>query len=311
MRKKIIIDCDPGVDDALALILAFHSPEVKVLAITGVNGNVSLPKVMINIRRVLTLLQPSHPPSVARGAEKPLEGDPRYAESFHGQDGLGGAKIREHREGTWWQDFSGPADELLPRFARQNDQEITLIAVGPLTNLALAWQRDPDGMKKLKEVVIMGGAVRTAGNVTSYAEFNFFVDPLAAKIVLESGLPITLVPLDATHQVPLTPETMEDRVSPFQNPFSQFVIGATGYDPEMKKFPEGKDGFYLHDPLAVGAVIHPEVVRKESLFLSVETDEGEFYGQSREVPCGGKRVEVCLGVDRAEFLDLFLSRLEG
>ena len=311
MRKKIVIDCDPGVDDALALILAFHSPEVRVLAITGVSGNVSLPKVMINIRKVLTLLQPSPPPWVAQGAERPVKGNPQYAESFHGQDGLGGAKMREHREGTWGQDFSGPADELLPRLARQHDQEITLVALGPLTNLALAWQRDPGGMKKLKEVVIMGGAVRTAGNVTPCAEFNFFVDPMAAKIVLESGLPITLVPLDATHQVLLTPEMMEERICPLQNPFSQFVIGATEYDPVRKKFPKGKSGFYLHDPLAVGAVIRPGVVRKESLLLSVATGEGEFYGQSREVPCGGKRVEVCLGVDRAEFLDLFLSRLKG
>ena len=100
MRKKIVIDCDPGVDDALALILAFHSPEVRVLAITGVSGNVSLPKVMINIRRVLTLLQPSPPPWVAQGAERPLKGNPQYAESFHGQDGLGGAKMREHRGGS-------------------------------------------------------------------------------------------------------------------------------------------------------------------------------------------------------------------
>jgi len=311
MKKKIIIDCDVGVDDALALILAFHSPELEVLAVTGVNGNVSLDRVMINIRRVLSLLRPSSSPWVAGGAEKPLRGKALYAESLHGQDGVGGAGIQVPRGERWWQDFPGPADELLTRFARRHGQELTLIAVGPLTNLALALQRDPEGMKELKEVVIMGGAVRTGGNVTPHAEFNFYVDPLAAKIVLESGLPITLVPLDATHQVPLTPRLMEERVKPRQNPCTQFVIEATGYDSAPERFRGGREGFYLHDPLAVGVVIHPGLAQTESLFLSVETGEGEFYGQSRELSRGEKRAEVCLGVDRAGFLDLFLSRLEG
>jgi purine nucleosidase/pyrimidine-specific ribonucleoside hydrolase len=311
MKKKIIIDCDVGVDDALALILSFHSPELEVLAVKGVNGNVSLDRVMINIRRVLSLLRPSSSPWVAGGAGKPLRGKALYAESLHGEDGVGGAGIQVPRGERRWQDFPGPADELLTRFARQYGQELTLIAVGPLTNLALALQRDPEGMKELKEVVIMGGAVRTGGNVTPHAEFNFYVDPLAAKIVLESGLPITLVPLDATHQVPLTPQLMEERVKPLHNPFSQFVIEATRYDPNVGRFPGGRDGFYLHDPLAVGTAILPGVVKKENLFLLVETGEGEFYGQSREVPRGGKRVGVCLRVDRAGFLDLFLSRLKG
>ena len=310
-KKKMIVDCDVGVDDALALILAFHSPELEILAVTGVNGNVSLDRVMINIRRVLSLLRPSPSPWIAGGAEKPLRGNALYAESLHGEDGVGGARIQVPRGRKWWQDFPRPADELLTGFARQYGQELTLIAVGPLTNLALALQRDPEGMKELKEVVIMGGAVRTGGNVTPHAEFNFYVDPLAAKIVLESGLPITLVPLDATHQVPLTPELMEERVKPLQNPFSRFVIEATGYDPDVGRFRGGRDEFYLHDPLAVGVVIHPGLVQTENLFLSVETGEGEFYGLSRELPRGEKRVEVCLGVDRAGFLDLFLSRLEG
>jgi inosine-uridine nucleoside N-ribohydrolase len=162
-------------------------------------------------------------------------------------------------------------------------------------------------MRKLKEVVIMGGAVRTKGNVTSYAEFNIFVDPLAAKIVFESGLPITLVPLDVTHQVFLTSQLIEVRVKPLHNTFSQFVIEATEYDITTHRFPAG-EVFYLHDPLAVGVAINPDLVRKERLAINVETQEGDNYGQVLE-SVGSSNIEVCLKVDTMKFLELFLSRL--
>ena len=311
MKKKVIIDCDVGVDDALALILAFHSPELEVMGVTGVHGNVSLDKVMKNIEKVLTLLRPSPRPSIARGAQRPLQGKPVHAESFHGEDGLGGAKIPVDEEEEWWEVFTGSADELIVQTARRYPGEVTLIAIAPLTNLALALQRDPGSMKKLKEVVIMGGAVRTKGNITPQAEFNFYVDPLAAKQVLDSGLRITLVPLDATHQVPLTPEIMEKRVNPLRNSLSRFVVEATGYESSERHFRGGRKVSYLHDPLAVGAVIDPDLVRREKLSVSVEAKEGEFSGKSYEVPQGEKNVEVCLEVNREKFLDLFLTRLKG
>jgi purine nucleosidase len=311
MKKKVMIDCDVGVDDALALILAFHSPELDVLGVTGVHGNVSLDKVMVNIEKVLTLLRPSSRPWIARGARRPLQGKPVHAEFFHGEDGLGGAKIPVGEGEDWWEVFLGSADEFIIQMARQHPHEITLIAVGPLTNLALALQRDPGSMKKLKEVVIMGGAVRTKGNITPQAEFNFYVDPLAAKQVLDSGLSLTLIPLDATHQVGLTPEIMEERVEPLRNSLSRFLVEATGYDPSEKHFRGGRKVSFLHDPLAVGAVIDPGLVRKEELSVSVEAKEGEFYGRSYEVPRGQKNTEVCLEVNRERFLGLFLTRLKG
>jgi inosine-uridine nucleoside N-ribohydrolase len=311
MKKKVMIDCDVGVDDALALILAFHSPELDVLGVTGVHGNVSLDKVMINIEKVLTLLRPSRRTWIARGARRPLHGKPAHAESFHGEDGLGGAKIPVDEGEEWWEVFSGSADEFIIQMAHQHPHEITLIAVGPLTNLALALQRNSGHMKKLKEVVIMGGAVRTRGNITPQAEFNFYVDPLAAKQVLDSGLPLTLVPLDATHQVALTPEIMEERVKPLRNSLSRFVVEATGYESSERHFRGGRKVSYLHDPLAVGEVIDPDLVRKEKLSVSVEAKEGEFYGRSYEVRQGEKNTEVCLEVDREKFLGLFLTRLKG
>jgi purine nucleosidase len=305
--KKVMMDCDVGVDDALALILAFHSPQLDVKAVTGVNGNVPLEQVFENIQKVLSLIHPKHKPLIAKGADQPLKGKTIYAHSVHGKDGLGGAKIdrREGEEG--WQLFPGHADELITKMARQYPDEMTLIATAPLTNLALAIQKDSEGMGKLKEIVIMGGAVRIGGNITPHAEFNIFSDPLAAKIVLESGLPITLVPLDVTHQVSLTPQSMEERVKPVNNFISKFLIEATGYHSVTHQF-RNMELIHLHDPLAVGVVIDPTLVRKERLSIHVETQEGEHYGKTSEVE-EGLKVEVCLGVNAGGFLELFLSRL--
>jgi purine nucleosidase len=308
MVKKVMIDCDVGVDDALALILAFHSPELDVKAVTGVNGNVSLNQVFENIQKVLSLIRPPVRPFIARGADRPLKGKSVYAHSVHGKDGLGGAKIERKRGEEWWEIFPGPADELITKMARQYPNKLTLIATGPLTNLALGLQNDSEGMRKLKEVAIMGGAVRTKGNITPHAEFNVFVDPLAAKMVFESGLPITLVPLDVTHQVTLTPRITEDRVKPLQNSFSQFVIEAIGYDLTEHRFLRGTELIYLHDPLAVGVVIDPDLVRKERLSIDVETEQEEHYGHISEVK-EGSTIEVCLEVNSKRFLELFLSRL--
>jgi len=305
--KKIMIDCDVGVDDAFALILAFRSPELEVKAVTGVNGNVPLEQVFINIRKVLSLIQPPAKPLIAKGAARPLKGEPLYAHSVHGLDGLGGARIAQSEGETWWEIFPGHGDDLILEMARRYPGEMTLIAIGPLTNLALAFQKDVEGMKKLKEVVVMGGAIRTGGNTTPYAEFNFFSDPLAAKVVFESGLPVTLVPLDVTHQVFFTPQWVEKRLQPVNNPFSRFIIDATGYNMETHQF-QGKDLIYLHDPLAVGAVMDPNLMRKELLSLRVETREGDQYGRILEVK-GASKIEVCLGVDADRFFDLFLSRL--
>ncbi|NWF57623.1 MAG: nucleoside hydrolase, partial [Syntrophaceae bacterium] len=275
-----------------------------------VQGNVSLDKVMNNIGKVLTLLRPSRRTWIAAGADRPLQGEPVHAESFHGEDGLGGVEIQAEEE-EWSEFFSGSAEELIIQMARRHPQEITLIALGPLTNLALALRRDAEGAGNLKEIVVMGGAVRTRGNITPHAEFNFYADPLAAKEVLESRLPTTLVPLDVTHQVPLTASFMEGRVRPLQSSISRFVIEATAYDCQTGLFRGGREVTYLHDPLAVGVGIDPHLVRKENLSLSVEIEKGEFYGKSREIPGGAKNVAVCLEVDREKFLGLFFTRLKG
>jgi inosine-uridine nucleoside N-ribohydrolase len=316
MRKKIIVDCDVGVDDALALILAFHSPELEAKAVTAVNGNVPLSLVFQNIRKVLSLIQPSEKPIIAKGADRPLRGNTLHAHSVHGKDGLGEARIDVKPGEEWWQESPSHAADLIPGLARHFPGEITLIAIGPLTNLALGLQRDFEGMMELAEVVIMGGAVRVRGNVTPYAEFNIFTDPLAAQIVFESGLPIRVAPLDVTHQVYLTAHLIEKTIIPVADPFSRFLIEATGYDVTSRLFQRGRESIYLHDPLAVGIVVDPNLVRTESLYIQVESREGEHFGQTHEVPeknagtgSGRRKIEVSLEVDSERFLELFLSRL--
>ena len=307
MRKRVMIDCDVGVDDALALILAFHSAELEVEAVTGVNGNVPLNQVFENIQKVLSLIRPQHKPIIAKGAGEPLKGKTIYAHSVHGESGLGEAEIELKKGEEWWKFFPDRADQLITKMARQNPNELTLIATAPLTNLALALRKDLEGMRKLKGIVIMGGAVRTKGNITPHAEFNIFSDPVAAEMVLKSGLPITLVPLDVTHQVSLTSSFIEESVNPLNNRFSRFVIAATGYDVAAHRFLRG-EAIYLHDPLAVGAVIDPHLVRKERLGITIETREGDHYGQISEAG-EGTMVEACLGVDAKAFLELFVSKL--
>ena len=308
MRNKIIVDCDVGVDDALALILAFHSPELEVKAVTAVNGNVPLPLVFQNIQKVLSLIRPFEKPIIAKGADRPLKGDSIHAHSVHGKDGLGGARIDVKQGEEWWKCSPSHAADLITSMARQYPGEITLVAIGPLTNLALGLQKDPEGMKKLKEVVVMGGAVRTKGNVTPHAEFNIFTDPLAAEIVFESGLRTKLVPLDVTHHVCLTPRLIEETIIPMKNAFSQFLIEAAGYDITSHLFQRGSESIYLHDPLAVGIVVDPNLVRTERLSIQAETREGEHYGRT-SVISANQKIEVCLEVDSEGFLELFLSRL--
>jgi purine nucleosidase len=305
LPEKVIIDCDVGVDDALALILAFRSPELEVMAVTGVNGNVPLDLVFENIQKVLCLIRPEHRPLIAKGADRPLKGTPVYARSVHGESGLGAATIE--KKGEYWNLYAGTAHDLIPMLARRCPGEVTLIATGPLTNLALALQKDPEGMGKVKEICIMGGAVRTKGNITPYAEFNIYSDPIAAKRVFGSGLPMTLVPLDVTHQVSLTARVMEEKVIPIENALCRFLTGATGYDAATHCFPE-RERIYLHDPLAVGVVVEPGLVKRERLSLHVNTEEGDRWGHISEAS-GENEIEVCLEVDSQRFLNLFLSRL--
>jgi purine nucleosidase/pyrimidine-specific ribonucleoside hydrolase len=324
MPRHVIIDTDPGVDDALALILALQSPELCVDAITTVSGNVEVELATRNALTVLGLFPSERRPPVAKGAAQPLSRAFSKATDFHGEDGLAGISSLCLPAG---QLRYPPADASLSPFdavtcllncIQRAPDELTLIALGPLTNLARAWQRDAEVVGQLLEVVIMGGAVTVPGNVTPVAEFNIYVDPEAAQVVFASGLPITLIGLDVTERVRLTAEMLAQHISPLASPLSQFVVQCTTPTLQSSAQVERRAGMAMHDPLAVGVVIDPSIVHTVPLAVQVET-QGEFttgmlVADRRPLPSDvmpTANVHVALGVDGARFLELFLGRLHA
>ncbi len=294
-----LIDTDPGIDDALALLLAWNSPELAVEAITTVAGNVPVAAATRNLDRLLALRRPAPAPRVGVGAAAPLARPLLTAERYHGVDGLGDAD-------DWPPGAERPpAGEARPRAAdlivetAARRGELTVIALGPLTNLALALEADHSRVASVARVVVMGGAVDVPGNVTPAAEFNLHVDPEAAARVFEAGLSLDLVPLDATRQARLTraqlaaalqraPGPVADRVAAFT---ARALVAA---DPV---------GMALHDPLAVGVAIDPTLVEWESVRLAIGPG-----GETRRV-AGAPNCRFARIVDAERFRTLFLSRL--
>ncbi|HSD51741.1 MAG TPA: nucleoside hydrolase, partial [Candidatus Methylomirabilis sp.] len=267
-RRRVVLDVDTGVDDALAIMLALRSPEREVLGITTVSGNVRVSQCTTNTLLVLEMLDAPDLPVVA-GADVPLDRKPFTATEVHGPDGLGGVTRKypmPSRQGR-----QGAADFLLEMVGRIPG-ELTLIATGPLTNLATAIQRDSGAMRRLQGVTVMGGAIRTPGNVAPTTEFNFAVDPEAVAIVLSAGLHLTLVPLDVTEQIILTREAVEGAGD---GRLQSFIREMTAATMEFHRDVEGIDGLFLHDPLAVGTVVDPSLVRGQALALAIER-QGEL-----------------------------------
>jgi purine nucleosidase len=267
--KRIIIDTDTGVDDALAIILALRSPELRVEAITTVAGNVEVEKCTRNCLLLLHLLQPERFPVVAQGAKKPLVRRLVTAPEVHGDDGLGdiasGYPTPEER--TTNKNATEVILALLHRYPRQ----ITVVAIGPLTNIAHAIRRDFKTMKKTREIVIMGGAFDVAGNTGPVAEFNMYVDPEAADRVLHSGIPITLIPLDVTQKVVLQRPDVVRLAHKGSNEIGPFIERMTKKYMQYHETTEGFSGGYLHDPLAVGVAVNKRFVRCRDVHVEVET----------------------------------------
>ncbi len=321
MTVPLLIDTDPGIDDALALLLAFASPEVSVKAITTVAGNVSVELTTVNVFRILSEVKPARVPVVARGASKPLARPLVSAGHVHGEDGLGDLAQFNNLDGSpryppvegRLSPLDGPG--LILDSAARFAGELVVVALGPPTNLAVALDRDRERMAGVGRVVVMGGAVAGPGNVTPAAEFNFYVDPEAVARVLGSGLPVELVPLDVTRQVILPRPLLVSRLAASPGRLARFVADFTLKGFEFGQT-VGEGGIALHDPLALAVAVNPGLVGFESLSVRVECEgdltRGMTVADRRPLPPHRRPAPNCLvatSVDADRFLSFFLDRL--
>lgn len=307
----VLIDTDPGIDDALALILALRSPELDVKGITVVHGNVPLAQGTTNALRVLELLGRTDVP-VAPGAAAPLLRPARDARAVHGEDGLGGALPGVPRGHPI--DEYGPA--FLTRIVEAAARPITVITLGPLTNLAIALLASPRLHERIERLYVMGGAVRAEGNTIPGAEYNIHSDPEAAAIVLRAGVPITLIGLNVTMRC-VFPRELSERLKDSDDHVQRFVGRATAPIAELYQRYYGLDGCAMHDPLTVAAAIDPAIIRGQELWVDVETRGDLTAGQTVvdfwgiPTPWGEPNALVGLDVDAQRFFDLFYPRVIG
>jgi purine nucleosidase len=309
--KPIILDVDTGIDDTLAIAYAAHSPELRLLGLTTSFGNVSVEEATRNSLFVLEQLGREDLPVYA-GASVPFfrqkgMGD---AKEIHGEDGLGGAlrdALPKGRAGSL------TASQFMVDQVRSMPGQVTIIAVGPMTNLALAIMMDKDFVKLVDKVVIMGGAVTVPGNSTAHAEANIYSDPEAAEFVFRSGLPITMVGLDVTMKT-LLPRTRLQEWRNKDSKLAQLLADATDfYMNAYETWSPGIGGCALHDPLAVGIVIDPSFCRTEAMHIEVDVEGlhsiGRTVADQRSIAAKPPNVNVCLEVDEKRFLEHFMSRV--
>ena len=298
---RLLIDTDPGVDDAVAILMALASPDVAVAGLTTVGGNVPLAR---STRNALALLQAAGRGDVpvAKGAARPLRGRYTYSPQFHGPGGLS----RRLPSPTAGPVAEGAVQFLHDELTRKPGEAI-LVALGPLTNLArLMWER-PIALKQARNIVVMGGAVNTPGNVTPRAEFNFHSDPVAAGIVLSSGLPVTLVDLAACRQVSISREQA-------LNLRSAHPLGRLALDLLQGWFRRepGRQRFEFYDPLALAMALEPAIATVVKVDLDVGLEENESWGETVETGGPGE-IALVQQVDSARFFGLLegLLELEG
>src|SRR6202795_1778143 len=321
--KKVIIDTDPGTDDAIAIMLALNSPELDVRALTVVAGNVTQQQGLENALKLVSLANRCDI-AVARGAEHPLFQKLITAEFWHGKNGLANVELPASK----CKADARFAPDLIIQMVHASPHEITLVPVGPLTNIALAVLKDPSIVPLVKEVILMGGAI-TGGNVNAAAEANIYNDPEAAQIVFQAGWPLTMVGLDVGDKTLLSRKHLE-QLGQTHGPVNDFIYGVTKFLVELSaQF--GSDGTPMYDPLAVGVAIDASLVKAPPMHVDVET-RGDFTrGETvanrrnaveRNVLHGDRYVvegvdkvqpnaKVCVEVDSDRFLQLFVSRIKS
>lgn len=335
----VIIDTDMGVDDALAVVLAANSPELRVDAITTVAGNAEVGECTRNSLLLAEALWPDSPPPVAQGATAPLEWALTTAPEVHGADGLGGeaGSLPEPRLGR----TTTPARELLVRLATREPGGLVLVATGPLTNLAAAMEAEPDILSHFRRIVLMGGAFSVPGNTGPYAEFNFYVDPHAADTLMRSGVDVTVVPLDVTTTVELArgrlerfPRWAESLAASetFRIPVGKpepglggnegaagpvgsahvvaraAIARAVDYYIRFQREESNLDAGYMHDPVTLASAVAPGLLGTREIPVRIITD-GPERGRSVEAADGRPPVKVAFNADRKAILELLSERV--
>ena len=273
--RKIIIDTDPGQDDAVAILLALASPELEVLGITAVAGNVPLALTQKNARIICELAGRVDIPVYA-GCDAPLTRALVTAEHVHGKTGLDGPDLPDPVMPL--QDGHA-VDFLIETLRAQEADSVTLCPLGPLTNIAMAFQKAPDIVKRVQEIVLMGGAYFAVGNITPTAEFNIYVDPQAADIVFKSGVPITVVPLDVTHKALVTkPRNAAFRA--LATPVGEAVAKMTDFFERFDREKYGSLGAPLHDPCVTAFLIQPDLFTGRHINVEIETTSDLTLGMT-------------------------------
>ena len=306
--RKIIIDTDPGQDDAVAILLALASPEFDILGLTVVAGNVPLALTQKNARKICEL--GGKPETrVFAGSIRPLVRALVTAEEVHGQTGLNGPVLPEPK--MQLQDQHA-VDFIIETLMREASGSVTLCLLGPLTNIALAMIREPGIIPRIREIVLMGGGFFEGGNVTPTAEFNIYVDPHAADIVLKSGVPIVMLPLDATHQALTTAK----RIAAFRGMGTKVGVAVAEMLDFFERFDEekyGTDGGPLHDPCVIAYLLKPELFKGRFINVAVETASeltmgmtvADWWGVTKRP----KNVTYIRHVDHEGFFSLLIERL--
>ena len=309
MRQQIIIDCDPSPDDAVAILIALASPEeLELLAVTTVAGNVPLSLTSKNARKTLELAKRTEIPVYA-GAESPLVRALITAEHVHGRTGFDGYDLPEPTVPL----TSGfAADAIIELVMSREAGTVTLCCLAPLTNIALALAKEPRLASHLKQIVLMGGAFSEGGNITPAAEFNIFVDPEAAARVMACGTPITMIPLDCTHQA-LTQKDRLDKLRSFGTPVSEAFYHLLKFNKIFDEQKYGWEGGPLHDPTVIAYLLQPNLFSGRTVNVEIESASPltlgmtvvDWWAVTNKTP----NVQFMNSIDADGYFDLILDRL--
>jgi len=308
-NRKIIIDCDPGQDDAVMLFLALASAdELDLLGITAVAGNVPLPLTERNARLMCELADRTDVPVYA-GCAQPMHRQLVTAEHVHGQSGIDGVEIRPPEIPLQSQHA---VDFIIESLLAAEEDSITLVPTGPLTNIATAMVQQAEILPRIREIVLMGGARSEGGNVTPSAEFNIYVDPHAADIVMRCGRPLTIAGLDVTHQV-MVPRAWLDRLRGMHSAVARATLGMLDFFNRYDRHKYGSEGAPLHDPCTIAYLLQPELFTGKSCNIEIETASSLTLGHSAvdfwQVSGRPANAHWLYRVDADGFFDLLSDRL--